>query len=427
MTKPTNTPAHKPKPSETTEAPVISEAVSVDDATAKAEEVIKATEEKLTPIRERAERTGTDDSENPEEKPSVESYPLEDESPEQQAKILHYVTLWKEADSQEKKDTYEGFLMMEGVDMSENDWENRPILIVPEEERGLLVFMGFIKVGMALAKRLLGNKTSLDKLTAEEGIAAPEAMPPAERFVEMQTNEEKLTEMTGTKEVIENALVSMKDDLKKATSEKEKGDLQTKIDVKEAELATITTEMTALEQRQTALQEADKASPMQLSEADRNALEKEKDPILRAFLARKISVREEIRSIDLGKKVDIEGYQRIIALFPDAAEANTEIDELLAKIHAAADSIVDAASMESDGKEKYRFTLDIPKIQSILEAAIHPTKVTWNDGKITELRESFFVHFTEKGFEPELAEGKIVTKWMRKEEAQTWLESHPST
>lgn len=417
-----NIPTHSPQAPETTEAPVTPETVSVKDAAAKGAECIKTTEEKLAPMRERAERAGTAVGETPEEKPSVESYPLEDESPEQQAKILHYVTLWKEADSQEKKDTYEGFLMMEGVDMNKSKLEDETIFIVPEEERGWLVLMGFLKVGMALAKRLLGNKTSLDQLTAEEGTAVPEAMPPAERFVEMRTHEEKLTEMTGTKETIENALVSMKADLAKASGNA-KTKLEKDIAVKEKELTTITTEMTALEQRQTALQEADTASPTKLSDADRNALEQEKDPILRAFLARKISAKEDIRSRDLAKEADIEGYRKIIALFPDAAEANADIDKLIVKVHAVAEGIVDQASMESDTSGRYRLTLDIPKIQSMLEAAIHPTKVTWDESKITELRETFLSNFTEKGLEPEMVEGKIVTKWLTKDEARTWIGS----
>lgn len=415
---------------ETAKAPVTPEAVSVDDnAAAEVARRVDNAGDRLKPMRELAERAGTAVGETPEEKPSVESYPLEDESPEVQAKIMHYVTLWKEADSQEKKDTYEGFLMMEGVDMDKSRLEDEKILIVPEEERGWLMIMGFIKVGMALAKRLLGNKTSLDKLTAEEGTAAPEAMPPAERFVEMRTNEEKLTEMTGTKKIIENALVSMKADLGKAS-----GDAKTKLEkdigVKEKELTTITTKMTALEQRQLSLQEADKASPMQLSDADRNALKQEKDPILRAFLARKIIVKEEIRSTTPSQALDAEDLQRMAELLPGAKKNKEEalkfIEETLPRDRTMVRAIIDEVNMESDNKGNYRLTVNIPKMKSASEAATKPLNIPWTATTTSILQEGFVSSFEEKDLDPTQEGEMIVTKWLTKNEAQTYLASLPS-
>ncbi len=103
------------------------------------------------------------------------------ENPAFQAKIQRYVNRWKEAKTQETRDLMEGFLMMEGVDVDASNLEKEELVVLPENERVLLFFMGFIRSFKAILENMGNKKTPIDKLTGKPGTETPEKMTSEER------------------------------------------------------------------------------------------------------------------------------------------------------------------------------------------------------------------------------------------------------
>lgn len=292
------------------------------------------------------------------------------ESPEFQAKLHGMVVRWKNCKTQEERDTMEGFLMMEGVDVDSSDLKGERLVIVPENERGLLFLMGFLKAFIAILERLGKNKTPVDQLTGGAGTEEPKEMTPEERTAEIETNGKKLKEMNGTKDKLTKETKELQaklDDKAKPLEGEAKTKVEEELKTKTEELKKITEEIEKLEKRQEALKEAEKSAP-KLAESG----EKPDDArVLADFEVIKETVKARMPEIvdQLIREAGIDfannpGARLLLSktgMSPEDFEKDFryEFQKIMVML-------IDSSSLEADGKGKYRINHDIDKMTTLI-------------------------------------------------------------
>lgn len=322
--------------------------------------------------------------------------PEEIETPKPDGEIFSLIKEWKEATTKEEKDTKEGLLMMNGVDVEKMNLEKfnaatDTVTMAPEKERTALAIQGLIKFVVSFIERLGNKRTKVDAVAISS--KDPTKMDDKEKTEERTNNTKKITELTAKKETATKELTALNAksaDPKIPSGEKVK--LEEQITKKKAEITAYEAQIKNLEKRNGVLDKpesfVDPEKEIVKGEklnGDENYVEFE-----RSKSATKANIRAQLPGL-LKSPAGREGLQRSgLFLGIDLSKIDTEIETITAQIIAVTNSIVDSVSLERNSEGQYRMRMDFGKIYETMQNKFDPNAKNQN-----ELSDAVKLKFTE--------------------------------
>lgn len=291
------------------------------------------------------------------------------DSPAVQERINRLTERWKTC-TQEERDTVEGFLMMDGVDIDRSDLKKDQVTMCPREERGMLFFIGLIKVLVSLIDRLGKKKTTVEAVPIDQ--KDPSKITETERKAETATNITKLNTLKNDNVKTEGEIKAIKDKLntEPRPADEAKTTLETQLKQKQAELKQRLEEIKKLEQRNQVLE-----NPGMFIATEKGILkgdELKDDPVFIEFDKSKATAKQQIRA-DLQKIFEsgdqARGVERIgRALGLDASKIDFKkiVEEMVPKFIAFMEAMIDQTSLEKNSSEQYRIRIDFSQMDQVM-------------------------------------------------------------
>nr|MBP9851039.1 hypothetical protein [Candidatus Peribacteraceae bacterium] len=299
----------------------------------------------------------------------------------EQAQILRYTARWRNAKTQEERETVEGFLMMDGVDVDASNLENDEIVMVAPEERGIQFLIGFITVIKSFLDRMAKKKTDVE--SANVGEKDPSEMTPEEQTTEKEGNDKKLTDFKDQKTKAEGEIKDIDKRLKAVPPPegeiKEK--LETDLKNKKEEVKNIEEEIKKLEERNIVLaspakakeDEKDRTKQEPLQDGQTKVETLEEDPVFQEFARKKEALRTDYHEYmsKAYRSTDNENYasymdtqvQKDFAKTGRIYDWRKEEAKIWKEMIDTLDSFIDHMTLEKNAEGKYRITINFSKMQ----------------------------------------------------------------
>lgn len=289
----------------------------------------------------------------------------------EQAAILRLAERWRGVDTEEERDTVEGFLMMDGVDVDSSNLEKDEIVMVSPEEKGMMFLMGLITVLKSFLDRLNRKKTEIGESTVTD--KDPATMKPEEITAEKEGNDKKLDELKTKKGKTETEIKDAEKKLKSSDKPLE-GEAKTKVETElkqmKEDLKKINEEIEKLEKRNKVL-----ANPETFKDSEKDITTQDKlqdDPIVKDFELAKAEVKQKMHAA-LQQILTSDNVQKNMERLGKALGVDfSDIDWEKSTAKAAQemilwlDKFIDHAKLEKNGAGQYRISMNI--IQAINES-----------------------------------------------------------
>lgn len=283
---------------------------------------------------------------------------------EEQAAILKLSARWRTVTTEEERDTVEGFLMMDGVDVDGSNLATDEIVMVSPEERGMTFLVGLITVLQSFLDRLSRKRTEIDQGATSE--KDPATMKPEEITAEKESNDKKIDELKTKKGKNEKEIKEAEKKLKNVDKPLE-GEAKTKVETElkemKEELKKITEEIEKLEKRNKALAnpEASKGNEKDIKTQD----QLKDDPILKDFQNAKEQMKQKLQSA-LKQVLESENAEKNVEILNkelgvDIGTTGVNAKEVMQAFVTFMDAFIDNSALEKNGADKYRMTMDVVK------------------------------------------------------------------
>ncbi len=289
----------------------------------------------------------------------------------EQAAILKLTARWRGIGTEEERDTVEGFLMMDGVDVSNSNLATDEIVMASPEEKGMMFLMGLITVLKSFLDRLNRKKTVIGESAATD--KDPATMKSEDITAEKEGNDKKLDELTKKKGKNETDIKDAEKKLKNVEKPLE-GEAKTKVETElkqmKEELKKINEEIAKLEKRNKEL-----ANPDTFKDREKDITTQDKlkdDPLFKDFQNAKEQMKQKLRSAfeQVLDSKDAAGNMKKLGeeLGVDLSDTGLNIKDAVEALVTFMDAFVDSSGLEKNGAGKYRMTMDVVKpFESIMK------------------------------------------------------------
>lgn len=285
---------------------------------------------------------------------------------EEQAAILKLSARWRTVTTEEERDTVEGFLMMDGVDVDGSNLATDEIVMVSPEEKGMTFLVGLITVLQSFLDRLSRKRTEIDQSATSE--KDPATMKPEEIAAEKEGNDKKIDELKTKKGKNEKEIKEAEKKLKNVDKPLE-GEAKTKVETElkemKEELKKITEEIEKLEKRNKALAnpEASKGNEKDIKTQD----QLKDDPFVKDFELIKSEMRQKMRTSVEQAFASGDIQQNFVRLSKmmglDPADLKTDfltnVKEVMNMFVSIIEKFLDGTQIEKNSKNEYRVRFDI--------------------------------------------------------------------
>ncbi len=282
----------------------------------------------------------------------------------EQAAILRLAARWRSVDTEEERDTVEGFLMMDGVDVDSSNLDKDEIVMVSPEEKGMMFLMGLITVLKSFLDRLNRKKTEIEESTVTD--KDPATMKVEEITAEKEGNDKKIDELKVKKRKNETDIKDAEKKLKNVEKPLE-GDAKTKVETElkqmKEELKKINEEIEKLEKRNTVL-----ANPETFKESEKDITTQDQmkdDPVLQEFRSAMEKAKQQMRTSlqqALGSgdfQKNIERLGAVLGIDMTKVDWQAKTKDALTHINTWLDKFMDNTKLEKNSSGKYRIAVDI--------------------------------------------------------------------
>lgn len=283
---------------------------------------------------------------------------------EEQAAILKLSARWRTVTTEEERNTVEGFLMMDGVDIDGSNLATDEIVMVSPEAKGMTFLVGLITVLQSFLDRLSRKRTEINQSATSE--KDPATMSSDEIAAEKEGNDKKIDELKTKKGKNEKEIKEAEKKLKNVDKPLE-GEAKTKVETElkemKEELKKITEEIEKLEKRNKALAnpEASKGNEKDIKTQD----QLKDDPILKDFQNAKEQMKQKLQSA-LKQVLESEDAEKSLEILNkelgvELGTTNVNAKEVMQAFVTFMDAFIDNSALEKNGADKYRMTMDVVK------------------------------------------------------------------
>jgi len=336
-----------------------------------------------------------------------------------QAAILRLSERWRGTNTQEERDTVEGFLMMDGVDVDSSDLQHDTIVMVSPEEKGMQFLVGLIMVIKSLLDRFAKKKTAIEGSDVSEKDLS--TMTEEERTTETEANTKKLDELKGKQKKTAGEIKTL-DAKMKNTAQPLEGEAKEKAEadmkVMKDDIKKFDEEIAKLQKRNSVL-----ADPTKFQKDEKDITTQDKlqdDPVVRDFELTKTEMRQKLRA-SLTQALTTGNVQENMerlgkALGVDFRKINwaslkkNKKEQFITVI----DSLIDTVRIEKNGAKQYRLTIDPASATTDIRNLELFQGFAFTSDDVKDMAE----HMTGGGFPMSVSENKIVTPFMSAAEIQ---------